>query len=564
MAILLTFAGVLPAQQGSSQPPPTIRVTTHLVLVDVVVTDKAGKPVSGLKAENFTIEEKGKKQKVSFFSTPEDAQQQGAPPELAPGLYSNKPEYRSPGGPVTAILLDAVNTPFKDQAYSRLQMLKYVREQLKPGQRIGVFTLTNGLGVLQDFTADPKILEAALEKYKPQEQEFQKAVPPPVSGGVAAPNAQIEATQAAAAAFQAVQLSYVSDRRVEMTLEAMRSLGRILSGIPGRKEIIWMTAAFPFDLIPENRDISEAELLADLPNIDVRQKSVDVRAAGSYAASARGRYAQQIKETGAQMADAQIAIYPVDVRGLASGMEFEREDTAGRQGAAISDVAFVRLSDATASQQTMREIAAETGGKAYVNQNEIKDGVALALADNSAAYTIGYYPEDNKWDGKYRTVKVKLDRNGVEMHHRSGYFAIDPSQLKNRNSDQSLAEALRDVVPDTQVTFSAQVKPGDKGKVSVDYLVDPKTISTEDSGGGKKLKFSYYAAVVSADGKVVDTRSAKVDQVFKQDVYDQILQKGILLHLDLNPPADKKDQLRLAVQDDRTGMVGTIDAHMPE
>jgi hypothetical protein len=218
------------------------------------------------------------------------------------------------------------------------------------------------------------------------------------------------------------------------------------------------------------------------------------------------------------------------------------------------------LSDLAASQQTMREIAAETGGKTYVNQNEIKDGVERALADNAAAYTIGYYPEDKKWDGKYRSIKVKLDRNGVELQHRRGYYAIDPSQEKDRKPDQILAEALRDAVPDTLVTFSAQVKPGEKGTLGINYLVDPTTISTEDASGGKKLRFSYYAAVFSPDGKIVESRSQKVDQVFKDDVYQQILQKGILLHLDLDAPKDKNDKLRLAVQDDRTGMVGTINA----
>jgi len=266
----------------------------------------------------------------------------------------------------------------------------------------------------------------------------------------------------------------------------------------------------------------------------------------------------------ALMSNSQIAIYPVDVRGLVSGLEFEREDAPGRRAGSTSDVAFVRLSDVAASQQTMREIAAETGGKPYVNQNEIKDGVALALADNAAAYTLGYYPEDKKWDGKYRTLNVKLNQKGVELRHRRGYYAIDPSQEKDRKPDQVLAEALHDVIPDTLVTFSAQVKPTDKGKLGIDYLVDPNSISTEDASGGKKLRFSYYAAEVSPDGKIVQSRSQKVDQTFKDDVYQQILQKGILLHLDLNPSPDKKNQLRLAVQDDRTGLVGTINAALTQ
>lgn len=571
-SVALLAVGVLGAgawYQGQTAEPipnPTIRVSTHLVLVDVVVTDKSGKPMTGLKPDDFTVEENGKKQKIAFFTTPEEARRQSEPPQLGPGIYTNRPEFRSPGGPAVAIVLDAANTPFQDQAYARLQMLKYAATQIKPGQQIGIFTLTGSLGVLQDFTTDPDILLLALKKFKPQDQAFQNAVPAALSGGSEAlrPAAQtmIEQAEGVLADFQSVQLGYDLDRRTEVTLQGMRSLTRILGGIPGRKEIIWLTAAFPFELVPRNQNVSEAELLADLPTIDIRQKNVDTRSAGALAATQRTSYDREISEVQAQMASSQIAIYPVDVRGLASGMEFQREDAANRQSASIAGRAMARMSDVTASQETMRSIAAETGGKAYVNQNEIGLGVISALADNAASYTLAYYPSEKKWDGKYRTIKVKLGREGVEARYRHGYFAIDPSQEKDRKPEQSVAQALQDVVPNTQVTFSAQIKRADTGKIGVDFLVDPKTVSAEDSSGGKKLNLMIYAAVFAPDGKMVATRSIKIDQSFKPDVYAQIMQRGILTHLDLDPePA--KYALRLAVLDARTGMIGTLDAITP-
>ena len=551
------------AQQGGSQepPPPTIRVNTRLVLVDVVVTDKQGKPVTGLKPADFTVQEKGKAQKIAFFTTPEEAQKQNSPPELGPGIYSNKPEFRSPGGPVTVLLIDAVNTPFRDQAYARLQMLKYVKQQMKPGQRMGVFALTNSLRVLQDFTTDPQILLAALEKYKPQEQQFTASVPgalsPAASSGLGpGASAMLELVQGEITSFQGIEIGYQLDRRVDVTLIALRSMARMLEGIPGRKNVVWLTAAFPFELIPEERNVSEAELMESLPS--VKQKSVGATAAGSIAATGRQSHSEEIRQVAAQLASSQVAIYPVDVRGLMSGME----EAATAQAVDSSGRAIARMSDVQASQETMREIASETGGKAYVNQNEISVGVGLAMADDSASYTLGYYPEDKKWDGKYRSIKVKVDRDGTEVRHRHGYFAIDPSQLKDKQPEQQVAEALRDMVPDTQVTFSAQVKKTDQGKVGVSFLVDPRTVSAADSSAGKKLTLAVYAAVFSPDGKMLDNVSQKVDQVFKEDVYQQILQRGILLHMDLNPQPGK-NQLRLAVQDLSTGMVGTINAAMP-
>lgn len=558
-------AGMLSQTQSSQElPPPTIRVSTRLVLVDVVVTDKQGKPVSGLKAEDFTVEEKGKKQKITFFQTPEEAQKINAPPQLGPGLYSNKPEFRSPGGPLTVLLLDAANTPFSDQAYARQQMLKYVSQQFKPGTRMGVFTLTNSLQVLQDFTGDPDVLLAALKKYRPQAQELQNAVAQPLSAGAGSLGVRQASTitqvEANAQSFQSIQMGYAFDRRVDVTLNALRSLSRILGGIPGRKNIVWLTAAFPFELIPEDRNVSDAELVADLPTI--QHKAVDTIASGSIAGVERRSYAPQIREAAAQLSAAQVAIYPVDVRGLISGVEFLRDDAANRQSSSLAERAGGRMSDVNASQETMRAIANETGGRVYINQNEVAIGVEKAMQDNAASYTIGYYPEDKKWDGKYRALKIKLARDGVEVRHRRGYFAMDPSQQKDRKPEQQVAEALNDSVPATLVTFSAQVKPPDKGKLAIAFLVDANSLTTEDVSGGKKLSFAYYAALYSPEGKMIDNRSQKAEQTFKEDVYRQILQQGILLHLDLDAKADK-GQLRLAVQDLRTGMVGTIDAAVP-
>lgn len=562
IAIVIAEGGWFQAAPSASEvPAPTIRVSTHLVLVDVVVTDKQGKHVDGLRPEDFVVQEKGKTQKIAFFSWPGESQKQ-RPPELPPGIYSNKPEYRSPGGPLVILLLDAANTPFKDQAYAREQMLKFVKEEYKPGQRTAIFTLTSSLRILQDFTSDPQVLLKAFQKYQPLAQEMANAAGPRVpttsSEGGSGAQQSSDAIVDRMRDFQSVQLAYVLDRRVATTLAAMRSLARILGGIPGRKSVIWVTAAFPFSLIPEDRSVSEAELAESLPS--QRQLGLDTRAGGAIAGVEREGHAQEIREASAQLASAQVAIYPVDARGLMSGVEATIEDTPGRQFTTLSGAASVRMSDVTSSQETMREIARETGGIAYINQNEIKEGVVVAMADSAASYTLGYYPEDKKWDGKYRSVKVKLNRDGLDTRYRRGYFAIDPASLKDRNPEQGATEALQDSAPDTLVTFSAQVKPAGAGKLGVDFLVDARTLSTEDvSGGNKKFNVVLYAAIFAPDGKMLRSQSLKVDQAFDAGTYQQIVSKGMLLHIDLNQPPGK-NELRIAVRDNRTGHTGSLTA----
>jgi VWFA-related protein len=561
VVVVLSGGWFQAAPSSTEVPAPTIRVSTHLVLIDVVVTDKQGKAVTGLHPEDFVVEEKGKTQKIAFFTPSGDSQRQPAP-QLPPGIYSNKPEYRSPGGPLVILLLDAANTPFKDQAYAREQMLKFVKEEYKPGQRTAIFTLTNSLGVLQDFTSDPEVLLKAFEKYQPLAQEMANAAGPRVpttsSEGGSGSQQAAEALIGRMRDFQNIQLAYVLDRRVATTLAAMRSLARILGGIPGRKSVIWVTAAFPFSLIPEDRNVSEAELAESLPS--QRQLGLETRAGGAIAGVEREGHAREIREASAQLASAQVAIYPVDARGLMSGVEATIDDAQSQQFTTLSGAASVRMSDVTSSQETMRDVARETGGIAYMNQNEIKEGVVVAMADSAKSYTLGYYPEDKKWDGKYRSVKVKLKPNGLDSRYRRGYFAVDPATLKDRNPEQGVAEALQDRAPDTQVTFSAQVKPAANGKLGVDFLVDAHTLSTEDvSGGNKKFNVVLYAAIFAPDGKMLGNQSLKVDQAFDAATYQQIVEKGMLLHMDLTPPPSKSE-LRMAVRDNRTGNTGTLSA----
>src|SRR5438445_7519602 len=145
------------AQQTSTElPAPTIRVTTHLVLIDAVVTDKQGNPIAGLRPEDFVVEENGKAQKIATFAGP--LKSASGPASLPPGIYSNRSQYRSTGGPVTVMLLDAINTPFSDQAYARRQMLNFVQNQYNPDQRMAVISRTAALHVSQDFTTRPPAL----------------------------------------------------------------------------------------------------------------------------------------------------------------------------------------------------------------------------------------------------------------------------------------------------------------------------------------------------------------------------------------------------------------------
>jgi VWFA-related protein len=548
LSVIMAVPANLLAQNAASEIPPlTIRTNTRLVMVDVVVTDKKGQPVTGLKAEDFAIEENGKKQKIATFTPP--GADQTAPQPVPPGILTNKPEYRKPAGVPTVLLLDAANSHFLDQAYGRNQMLKYVLEQSGSGVPMAVMTLGERLQLLQDFTSDPKILATAIRKLQPQEPILQPGAAPPASHAAEVPIARAAAapapsTTSAGPAAELVAISeaqisnfrsqagaFALERRTSITIEALRDLSRALGGFPGRKNVVWLTAEFPFDLTPEDTNISDAELMADLPSMANVRNNVIVNSAGNALAQQRGMFNQKIREAEFAVASAGIAIYPVDMRGLmTSGI------------------------DVTSS---LEELARQTGGKAYVNQNEIKNGIALAASDEKASYSLAYYPENKKWDGEFRTIKVKLDQGDREVRYRKGYFAFDLTQVKNPHFESDVAQTLELNAPATQISFMAQAKRSDPGRARVVFLVDAHTVSVEDSGGSKRLNVALYAALYDSKGKNLGTHSTKVDRAFDAATYQQILDKGMMVPIDVDLPAGA-NQVRLAVLDNKTGFIGTV------
>jgi len=546
LSILLCLsigATSLPAQVPQEPIPTlTIRVSSRLVLVDVVVTDKRGQPVPGLTSVDFTITEKGKPQKIAVFTAPGQSATPAAPP-LPAGVYSNRAAYRSPGGPPTVILLDAVNTPLENQAEARTEMMKFAVENFKPGNEVAVLALTNELRILQDFTTDPTVLQQAFQSYGAQKpghtSEPAEEMRVDVTGrGVAVAAARVTSRLEA---FQKEELTNVVDHRVEITLAALRALSRILGGIPGRKNVVWLSAGFPFSLLP-NQQV-QAPIESEREASQARLSKCETYGCPDPVSGAENSmnpgqqrvYTDQIRNASAQLAGAQIAIYPVDVRGLETAVD----------------------SSSYSSQQTMKEIAAETGGAAFINRNDIHTGVERAMADQVASYTIGYYPANKNWDGGYRTISVKLNREGAELRYRRGYFALDPAKENEKVFEQALSDAIQDRIPATQIVFDARVSAVEKGKTRVEFLVNGDSFSVDDAGKGKRLNLSFEVAVFAPDGKQINNRVMKVDKVLPPETYQQIMQQGLSVHLDVDtPPA--KNLAWLAVRDNHNGYVGTL------
>jgi len=578
LATLLAFGSPVPAQQAAESPAAlpragrtdipaaVLRVTTRLVLVDVVVTDKDNRPVTGLTRDDFTLLENGQPQTISTFSFESPAVRaagQPQPPPLPENVYTNRPEYRMPPGPLTILLLDALNTPATDQSFARQKMLEYLETQLLPNQRTAILALTTNILILQDFTADPALLKAAVRKHLPQ-----------TSAALAREEGGLEVPEAIASAvseqvlqnierFETESSAVALDSRVNTTLAALRIIARAVAGYPGRKNLIWVSAAFPFTFIPEDSD-----------NYDLLRF-----------------YADDIRRTASSLTDAQVAVYPVDARGLvgAIGAQLPTAAESGRRQGRVAigrDAGTAmdnRIRPMHDSQHTMKQIADATGGRAFLNRNDIDRAVTLSVEDGSTYYTLGYYPEDKAWDGKFRKLQVKLSRSGLRLRHRRGYYAIDPTEslrgeARKRNKGEAASDtedveerkaelraALSNPLPATAVTFRVGVPPpapaaaGNPARVECRFLVDAHTISFVEKAGEQDSNLDFLVVAFNPEGKGVASGYQTVETRLPPDRFEWVKQNGLPFTLSLEL-APGRYQLRMVVRDNRTGLVGTADA----
>src|SRR5258707_11042793 len=336
-----------PSQPDVYQSQTTLKASTRLVVVDVVATDSKGQPVSDLKAEDFIMLEDGKTQKLSNFSFQHPGT---APalvrPQLHANVVTNAPQYQSSS--LNVILFDSINGELISQAYAEDQLAKFfaATELDRP---VAIFALESRLKLLHDFPTDAGALKAAVEKYRPAVQA-----------------ANTESVESRASAFTTKGDYHTNARDIETTLTQLNVLSKILGGYPGRKNLIWLSESFPLDLFPEEvlpagakvgdggagRGGATVKSDADTFSVMVRQ--------GAFT-----DYAALVKKMADAMMNAQVAVYPVDAAGV------------GRN-------------DHLASQHTMKDVAARTGGKVYLNTNDLTMSVRAGLDDGSTYYTLEY------------------------------------------------------------------------------------------------------------------------------------------------------------------------------
>jgi VWFA-related protein len=531
---------------GQPVPAAVLRATTRLVLIDGIVMNKRAS-VPNLKYSDFQLFENGKLQQIRFFSyhpaTPVAPTAALKPQQWKPGMFSNMDSPQESAMPPVIILLDALNTDFVEWAYAREQTITYLKS-LQPGRGIAVFLLNRSLHVLQDFTTNPSQAEQALINNgngysRPASHNHVDTMVPDASQQISGLLAQY---QSGVAAAQTDMDKIIADSAVGITLDALQQIARSAAGFRGRKNLIWISSSFPL-------------YVREGPNGPIRS------------------YSELLHTTSDALADAQIAVYPIDPHGLTTPAiaNFSTTGTSGNgsllRGSALASSLSALDSAVLPNHDSMNQIAQETGGKANYTSNFVDAAIARAANDGSDYYTLGYYPQDQRWNGGFRKVEVKLVHLPAQIRARSGYYAIDADEVSDeatqRQQEQKFSRWLRLGAPEMRaLPFAVDVIPPQKPEdhLKISYFVPSQAVSfRRDDSGGQFADLEFAVEAFDSMGRQITTRAGILHAPLTTRQASNLNQEVLHFVQDVSLPAGTFN-LKVGVLDIHSGLMGTLSA----
>jgi VWFA-related protein len=423
---------------------------------------------------------------------------------------------------------------------------------IPPDTPVAVFVLGTSLRILQGFTSDGTLLRAALDRAAtgtvlltdPRNNLSDTSSYMQNQTAGMEVNMGVQAQLGEVQNFEKEEYSLSIDLRMKETLGALAQIGQYLSGIRGRKNLIWVSESFPISIVPD-------------PDTGNNQFG-GIR-----------EYTEQVKSVANALTDAQVAVYPMDVRGLQAQQSLSASQNINLlvtrvNGSAIASRLNVEDADLQQAQGSMDEIAQDTGGKACKNSNDLAGCVMTALKDSSSYYEMSFYPRDVKWDGRFHKIVVKTSRPGVKLSYRRGYLALDASSLaKQQQPEDRLRQVCADLLPSTAIPLTVQAaSPVEHGnpQAGLQYML---VISAAG------LTFSRQGDSYGMNIRVADCEFAQKDMVFRfnekempktvsTDIYRGWQSSGIPDRIAMVPSLDTR-RIRMVVLDVSSGLTGAID-----
>ena len=530
----LPVAGL--AQQAPTSPPAqapqAIRATTELVLVNVVARDKKGNLVRDLKREDFAVLEDGQKQQVSSFdfenidelalagqATATTTGTENAAGAAAPAV---KPQATIDARDRRLILLffdfSAMEVDQIDRAVDSAK--KYVNAKMQPADLIAIVSLSTNMRLDLDFTDDKKKVLSVLNAYKSGSgQGF--------DNGATGSSEGAAETSGAFTADDTDYNTFSADRK----LLALQSIIQAVGKLPQKKSLIYFSNG-------------------------ISQSGVDNQSA--------------LRAATAAAVKANVAIYPLDVRGLQAlpgGGEAQNASLHGQSAYSGASV-LNDLNSNAASQETLSTLAADTGGKAFFDSNDFSGVFSQVQKDTSAYYILGYSSTNHRKDGKFRHIKVVLNRPDIKLDYRAGYYAGRDFEHSNHSDrEQQIQDELASDLSATDVAVyagAAYFRRDDSHYFLAVSLVVP----------GSQIPFVQEkdkdSATLDIVGEVLEGGKFPVGHLrdtvkLAVDSSKQVRGKNVQYNTSfLLPPGSY--HLKFVVRENRTGRMGTFetDVQVPD
>ncbi len=492
------------------------------ILVDLVVTDKRGAPVAHLRREDFAVLEDHRTQTITAFEEHPESVTPLITPIEPPDSFTNAPPAPSPDA-VNILLLDRLNTP-PDGSLVAKPMPSYLKT-IPPGMHLAVFGLGSRLWTLAEATADSSLGLAASDGKDPE-----PSLPPAASIG----NGSLSGRQSRLAvnlrAFESDTPGFPFDVRTRLTLAAFQQLARSLSGIPGRKNVVWFSRFFPLS----------SQALAFAPQ------------AGSAARHETDEdYATLLRPTLDLLASARVTIYPVDARGIRPPTPFMTPPGLGDE------------------HHAMKLLAESTGGEAFYDTDQLNEALERIATVSAHYYTLAYQPTSAKLDGRFHRIVVRLSDANYRLNYRRGYYADLPVAAPPTAADQldpTLQAALAPGIPAaTQILLTVRATPSASqsapGSIhyTLVYAANPQGVLLDEGADHQRHgHLMFAAAAYDAKDEAINAFWHVLELELDPAQYLQAQASGIFFQKEFDVPTGSV-ALRVGVFDPASGRMGTLD-----
>jgi len=509
-------------------------VDTKLVVVNVTVKDKSGKPITNLKKEDFQILEDGVPQTITVF----DRQELSSEP-LAPLSFTARPgtiEERAPAPPpagssvnapaardpkrfqdrrLIALFFDLTSMEPLEQVRAEEAAIKFLQSQMTAADLVSVMTFTTKFRIVEDFTDDRESLIAALRGIATGE------------GSDLAGLAQTAADEGDdSGAFVADETEF-NIFNTDRKLTALEDAARKLSVYPEKKALIYFSSGV------DKTGIENQSQLKATVNAAVRSN---------------------------------VSFYPVDARGLVATAPGGNASEASPSGTGIlsgSHQSSLRAAF-NDSQETLSTLAADTGGKALLDTNDLTLGIRQAQQDIRSYYTLGYYPANAEPDGRYRRLRIQLVHNiQAKLDYRNGYYASKTFQkFTADDKERQLEEALTLGDPVSELPLALEVDyfrvAKDRYFVPISVKVPGTAVGLTRKGSKQTTDLDFIGQVRDANGRLVGGVRDQITVNLTEENAAQLARRHLQYDTGLTLSSGAYSLIFLA-REDQTGKMGTFE-----